>query len=90
MIDLLILSDMFLSTVTLLVLCARNDINNFPWFSPAGTQRGAILNAVKLAYNPSKIQRDKLYSNRINPVIFHLVQESPSSVIRLVLPRLLL
>ena len=51
-------------------LCARNDINNFPWFSPAGTQRGAILNAVKLAYNPNKTQRDKLYSNRVNPVIF--------------------
>ena len=51
-------------------LCARNDINNFPWFSPAGTTRGAILNAVKLAYNPSKTQRDRLYSNRINPVIF--------------------
>ena len=51
-------------------LCARNDINNFPWFSPAGTARGAILNAVKLAYNPSKTQRDRLYSNRVNPVIF--------------------
>ena len=51
-------------------LCARNDINNFPWFSPAGTARGAILNAVKLAYNPSKTQRDKLYSARVNPVIF--------------------
>ena len=50
--------------------CARNDINNFPWFSPAGTARGAILNAVKLAYNPSQVQRDKLYTNRINPVIF--------------------
>ena len=50
--------------------CARNDINNFPWFSPAGTSRGAILNAVKLAYNPSKSQRDRLYSSRINPVIF--------------------
>ena len=50
--------------------CARNDINNFPWFSPAGTARGAILNAVKLAYNPSQSQRDKLYTNRINPVIF--------------------
>jgi len=50
--------------------CARNDLNNFPWFSPAGTNRGAILNAVKLAYNPSKTQRDRLYSNRINPVIF--------------------
>jgi len=51
-------------------LCARNDINNFPWFSPAGTARGAILNAVKLAYNPSKVQRDRLYSARVNPVIF--------------------
>ena len=51
-------------------LCARNDINNFPWYSPAGTTRGAILNAIKLAYNPTKTQRDKLYSNRINPVIF--------------------
>lgn len=51
-------------------VCARTDINNFPWFSPAGTTRGAILNAVKLAYNPSKTQRDRLYSNRINSVIF--------------------
>jgi hypothetical protein len=50
--------------------CARNDINNFPWFSPAGTSRGTILNAVKLAYNPGKTQRDRLYSSRVNPVIF--------------------
>ena len=51
-------------------LCARTDINQFPWFSPAGTARGAILNAIKLAYNPSKDDRDRLYSSRINPVIF--------------------
>jgi len=51
-------------------MCARNDINNFPWFSPAGTARGAVLNAVKLGYNPSQVQRDKLYSNRVNPIIF--------------------
>ena len=51
-------------------LCARNDIDNFPWFSPAGTSRGAILNAVKLAYNPNQSQRDRLYSERINSVIF--------------------
>ena len=51
-------------------LCARTDINQFPWFSPAGTARGAILNAVKLAYNPNKDQRDRLYSSRVNPVIF--------------------
>ena len=51
-------------------LCARTDINNFPWYSPAGTARGAILNAVKLPYNPTKAQRDVLYSNRVNPVVF--------------------
>ena len=51
-------------------LCARTDNNSFPWFSPAGTSRGAILNAVKLAYNPSKAQRDRLYSNRVNPIVF--------------------
>ena len=50
-------------------ICARNDIDNFPWFSPAGTTRGAVLNAVKLTYNPSQTQRDRLYSARINPVI---------------------
>ena len=50
--------------------CARTDINQFPWFSPAGTSRGTILNAVKLAYNPTKEQRDRLYSARINPVVF--------------------
>ena len=49
--------------------CARTDLEQFPWFSPAGTARGAILNSVKLVYNPGKKQRDILYSNRINPVI---------------------
>jgi hypothetical protein len=49
--------------------CARTSLEQFPWFSPAGTARGAILNAVKLVYNPGKKQRDILYSNRVNPVI---------------------
>ena len=49
--------------------CARTDIEQFPWFSPAGTARGSILNSVKLVYNPGKKQRDILYSNRVNPVI---------------------
>ena len=51
-------------------LCARTDTNFFPWYSPAGTARGAILNAIKLAYTPSKSQRDRLYTKRINPIIF--------------------
>jgi len=50
--------------------CARTDQVAFPWFSPAGTTRGAILNGVRLAYNPTQSQRDRLYSARINPVIF--------------------
>ena len=50
--------------------CARTDIDFFPWFSPAGTTRGVILNTVKLAFNPTRSQRDRLYANRVNPVIF--------------------
>lgn len=49
---------------------ARTGINDFAWFSPAGTRRGVINNAVKLAYNPSQSERDRLYVRRINPVIF--------------------
>jgi hypothetical protein len=51
-------------------LMARTSINNYPWFSPAGAQRGVINNAIKLAYNPSQAQRDILYPSRINPVVF--------------------
>ena len=50
-------------------MMARTSQNSFPWFSPAGTSRGTVNNAVKLAYNPSQAQRDLLYSRRINPVI---------------------
>ena len=47
----------------------RTATDLYPWFSPAGTSRGAINNAVKLAYNPTKSQRDQLYATRINPVV---------------------
>ena len=50
-------------------LMTRTNIVAYPWFSPAGQQRGIINNAVKLAYNPSKAQRDKLYPARINSVV---------------------
>ncbi|QBP06165.1 tail sheath monomer [Synechococcus phage S-B68] len=39
------------------------------WYSPAGLSRGQIRNVVKLPYNPSKKQRDQLYTNRVNPVV---------------------
>ena len=50
-------------------LCVRTSINAYPWFSPAGQQRGILNNAVKLAFNPEKSQRDQLYSARVNPII---------------------
>jgi phage tail sheath protein FI len=49
-------------------LAANTDNVADPWFSPAGYNRGQIRGAVKLAYNPTKAQRDILYPARINPV----------------------
>ena len=50
-------------------LMVRTSIEAFPWFSPAGQQRGNINNTIKLALNPNKAQRDILYGSRINSVI---------------------
>jgi len=50
-------------------LCARTEFTNDAWFSPAGYNRGTIANVVKLAINPRKAHRDKLYKNNINPVV---------------------
>lgn len=51
-------------------LCARTDFTNDPWFSPAGFNRGQIKNVSKLAVNPNKSQRDELFKNNVNPVVF--------------------
>jgi hypothetical protein len=50
-------------------LCARTDLERDPWFSPAGSNRGQIKNLVKLAWNPTKADRDSLYVKGINPVV---------------------
>ena len=50
-------------------LCVRTSIQSYPWFSPAGQQRGVLNNAIKLAYNPTKAQRDRLYPKRINSIV---------------------
>jgi hypothetical protein len=50
-------------------LMMRTNINSYPWYSPAGQQRGVLNNAIKLAYNPSKDQRDLLYTSRVNAII---------------------
>lgn len=49
-------------------LVADTAIRQEPWFSPAGFSRGAIRNLAKLAWNPSKTDRDELYANRVNPI----------------------
>ena len=51
-------------------LMVRTNREFFPWFSPAGQQRGVLNNATKLTYNPTQAQRDTLYTKRINPVVF--------------------
>jgi len=50
-------------------LCVSTDTARDPWYSPAGFNRGAIKNAIKLAWNPSKSDRDTIYSAGVNPVV---------------------
>jgi len=58
---------------------AFNDSVAFPWFAPAGFQRGVVNNATSTGYlnattgeftpvSLSEGQRDSLYSNKINPI----------------------
>ena len=50
-------------------LLANASLTSEAWYSPAGLSRGQIRNVVKLPYNPSKTQRDQLYTNRVNSVV---------------------
>ena len=50
-------------------MMVRTELNVYPWYSPAGVQRGGVNNIVKLAYDPPQAHRDALYKNRVNPVI---------------------
>tara|TARA_B100001996_G_scaffold244697_1_gene189478 strand:- start:1428 stop:3680 length:2253 start_codon:yes stop_codon:yes gene_type:complete len=50
-------------------LCLQTTEVAEPWFSPAGFQRGILRNAIKLAFSPNKTQRDRLYANRVNPIV---------------------
>ena len=50
-------------------LCLQTSEVSEAWFSPAGFQRGNVRNAIKLAFSPNKTQRDRLYANRINPIV---------------------
>ena len=50
-------------------LCVSTSLISDDWISPAGTNRGGIQNLVKLAFNPTKAQRDDLYTESINPIV---------------------
>ena len=50
-------------------LCARTDQERDPWYSPGGSTRGSIKNVIKLAWNPTKADRDNLYVQGVNPVV---------------------
>tara|TARA_B100000424_G_scaffold131871_1_gene100050 strand:- start:3023 stop:5026 length:2004 start_codon:yes stop_codon:yes gene_type:complete len=50
-------------------LCANADRVADPWFSPAGYNRGGVRGAIKLSFNPTQTERDRLYRARVNPVV---------------------
>ena len=50
-------------------LCVNTDAVADPWYSPAGFNRGAIKNVVRLAWNPSLTYRNQLYAQGVNPVV---------------------
>lgn len=47
----------------------RTDRDYYPWFSPAGSRRGRILNVLRLKRNLAPSEQDLLYDGKINPVI---------------------
>lgn len=46
---------------------AATDNKSYPWFAPAGVERGAV-DCVKAAYKTTLSDEDNLYTNRINPI----------------------
>ena len=49
-------------------LCVSVDNSLGAWWSPAGLNRGAIRNLVKLHFDPNKTERDTLYKANVNPI----------------------
>jgi hypothetical protein len=48
---------------------ARTDRDFYPWFSPAGSRRGRILNVLRLNRSLTLTEQDNLYANKVNPVV---------------------
>jgi len=47
----------------------RTDRDFYPWFSPAGSRRGRILNVLRLNRTLTNTEQDNLYANAVNPVV---------------------
>lgn len=50
-------------------IAARSDTATDPWWSFAGFNRGIVKNVVKLAWNPSQLDRDDLYKIGVNNIV---------------------
>ena len=48
---------------------SRTDAIADPWISPAGFNKGNILDVVRLSHNPTDEEQDRLYDAGINPVV---------------------
>lgn len=47
----------------------RTDRDYYPWFSPAGSRRGRILNVLRLKRNLAPSEQDLLYDAKINSIV---------------------
>ena len=56
------------ASVAALSALGFNDSVSFPWFAPAGFNRGALANVTNVATRLNSADRDYLYNNRINPI----------------------
>ncbi len=48
----------------------NTDTNFFPWFAPAGLNRGILQDIVDIGINPTLKQRDLLYKSGMNPIVY--------------------
>lgn len=48
-----------------------SDSQSFPWFAPAGINRGMLTNVISVEMSPSQSERDLLYGNNnvVNPIV---------------------
>lgn len=56
------------ASVAALKALGYNDAVSFPWFAPAGFNRGSLSNVLNSRARLNTSDRDKLYSARINPI----------------------